>query len=129
MITIFDRTEKFPGKVNFIDDRNNLIGFDMESSCCEDFGWIINGTEYSDKRGGGIFILEEYYFNKRSLKINRRNDEGGEIIITLRGKKRKSFIESVKLPNLYLHIFNNHNGYYSHGFELSIDDEKMVCSI
>ena len=130
MITIFDRTEKFPGKVNFIDDRNNLIGFDMESSCCEDFGWLIEGTDLSNKKDGGVFKLENYSFNKYSFKINRCNDdEGGEIIITLRGKKRKSFIESVKLPNLYLHIFNNHNGYYSHGFELSIDDEKIVCSI
>jgi len=121
MITIFDRTEKFPGKVNFIDERNNLIGFDMESDCCEDFGWFIIDTELNSKKGGGKFILENYNFNKYSFKINRHNDEGGEIIIELKGKKR--------LPNLYLHIFNNHNGYYSHGFELSIDDEKVVCSI
>lgn len=135
MITIFDRTEKFPGKVNFIDEYNNLIGFDMESDCCEDFGWFIEGTDLkgNKKSNGGMFVLDKYNFKTRSLQlINTEDgdDEGGEITIKLTGLDRSfGYFNPKRLPILTLHIFNRHNGYYSHGFELSIDDEKMVCSI
>jgi len=132
MITIFDRTEKFPSKVNFVDEFNNLVGFSMESSCCEDFGWFIEGTDLKGdvNSKGGTFTLENYWFNKYSFVINRDGeDEGGEVIITLKGRRRISVFESKKLPNLMLHIYNRHNGYYSHGFKLSIDDQRMVLSI
>jgi len=29
------------GKVNFVDKNNVLVGYDMNSSCCEEFGWYI----------------------------------------------------------------------------------------
>jgi len=128
MIKIFDRTPAFPGKVNFVDERNNLIGFDMSSCCCEDFGWFITDTELSDKKDGGEFTLEDYHFDVHSLKINRYgDDEGGEIIIKLIGKRAKY---KPGYPRyIYLHIFNKHNGWYNHGFNLKIDDERMECSI
>jgi hypothetical protein len=147
MIKIFDRTPAFPDKVNFIDERNNLIGFDMSSCCCEDFGWFITDTELNNKKGGGEFTLEDYNFNANSLKINRySDDEGGEIIIELKGKHLKDsstiaaeqemyvgasgYINKyLPAPDLYLHIFNKHNGWYSHGFNLKIDDERVECSI
>lgn len=131
MITIFDRTEKFPRKVNFIDEFNNLIGFDMDSQCCENFGWYVEGTDLSGGKGGGTFILDKYHFNTRSLQLlKKEDDEGGEVTIELTGVDRScGYFYPQRLPTLVLHLYNNQNGYYGHGFELSIDDEKMVCLI
>ncbi len=28
-------------------------------------------------------------------------------------------------PDKYLHIFNNHTGYYSHGFEMKVEGEVV----
>lgn len=130
MIKIFDRTQAFPGKVNFIDENNNLIGFDMDSCCCEDFGWYIEGTDLKGDGNskGGKFILQGYYFNRKSLQIiKNRDEEGGKVIIALNGRSIAPF--GKRPPILTLHLFNNHNGYYSHGFNLKIDDETIVSSI
>lgn len=135
MIKIFDRTTSFPNKVNFIDEYNNLIGFSMEADCCADFGWYIEGTDLrgDSKNKGGKFVLQGYCFDIQSLQIlkyQNSEDEGREVNIKLRGIDRSlGYFNPRYLPVLILHIFNKHNGYYSHGFNLKIDDERMEFSI
>lgn len=104
------------GKINFVDRKNVLVGFDMQSSCCEYFGWMItkkiptecveNTCEVSEK------VLESYFFDRRAKPIQSPNtDDGGTITFTLRAPKKRA---------LYLTLFNHHSGYYAHGFEMSV---------
>lgn len=42
---IFERD----GKINFVDENNVLLGYDMSQDCCEHADWFILDTIYSDK--------------------------------------------------------------------------------
>jgi hypothetical protein len=39
---IWNLTETFPGKVNFIDSNNVILGYDLGQSCCEHAFWTIS---------------------------------------------------------------------------------------
>jgi len=62
--------------------------------------------------------LKKYSFDKKFYKHLEGGDldGGGIVIFKLIAPKQK---------NLYLHIYNSHNGYYSHGFEFK-DDKEII---
>jgi hypothetical protein len=106
------------GKINFVDDNNVFVGYDMNENCCEKFGYMLNkkiptnmnifesDLEESD--------LEEFNFaNKfiRDLPHPEYYEEGGAKCFRLEKNNEEA----------YLTIYNYHNGYYSHGFEFSYD--------
>jgi hypothetical protein len=119
MLKIFDRD----GKTNFVDDQNVLVGYDNQQNCCEHADWFICdgaipperpsklNTE-SDVAGLDGFLFDTAYFNdKVAASDSYAVDEGGVVafrLINAEGREK------------FLVLFNSHNGYYSHGFEMNV---------
>ena len=105
---IFDKE----GKINFVDKNNVLVGFDMPAQCCEDFGWFISPIkEKVIKRIAKDFNLSNYAFNPDFFEEAKlEGQEGGMVIFKLVNDGKA----------LYLHLYNSHNGYYSHGFNMNV---------
>ena len=109
------------GKINFVDENNVFVGYDLQSSCCEDADWFISDKEedriYDDlykriiypKYAITSYIFDTKYFEEVECSSV---DEGGMVRFKLICKDK---------PDLFLHLFNCHNGYYSHGFEAKIN--------
>ncbi len=114
---IFDKDSK----INFVDENNVFVGYDMGQDCCELADWFI-----SEKAGKNIInekevkntpdILEYSFDAQYFQEVDSPDvDEGRMVRFKLVAKDK---------PDLYLHIFNAHNGYYGHGFEATINDQK-----
>lgn len=111
-------------KINFVDDNNVLVGFDMGSSCCESFGAFLSreipdqvnnwSTDYEDNgiNPDGFQFDKEFFHTK---KPTEGFDDGG--IATFRLTKGDE--------EIFLTLFNSHNGYYSHGFWLEVGGTKI----
>jgi len=106
-------------RINFVDDNNVLVGFDNESSCCENFGWSIT----SDVLGDRFDYADEgdtldYHFDPKFYQYGAVGtdypDEGLSITFRL--------ISDDGEEDLYLHLWNYHNGYYGHGFNFQIGE-------
>ncbi|MHA1738166.1 MAG: DUF7448 domain-containing protein [Candidatus Heimdallarchaeota archaeon] len=111
-------------KINFVDENNVFVGYDMESSCCEKFGWFINNKPTTKLFDDDDEIIErvianidEYSFDINFFAEYKFDDYGDIINIVIFKLVNEDFDE------LYLHLFNCHNGYYSHGFEYKDADE------
>lgn len=120
---IFNKTERWTEKVNFVDENNVMLGYDMSQSCCEDADWFVTDTLPTP---GGDCIpdvrnqpgedgLAEWKFDpdfKQEIEA-ADTDHGGmvafRIVKRANGRDQKFIV-----------LFNCHNGYYSHGFEFSV---------
>jgi|19_taG_2_1085344.scaffolds.fasta_scaffold00262_10 hypothetical protein len=103
-------------KVNFVDDNNVLVGFDNGQCCCESFGWIISRkVPVNTEDDEGDYDTEGYNFDTSFFKEPDLGDEymdcGG--MVTFRLTKAGGDV-------LFLSLYNSHNGYYSHGFEMEV---------
>lgn len=102
------------GKVNFVDENNVVLGFDMTPDCCEQFGWFIH-TDISKETIDGKVPenIEDYSFDKDFFQdLNVTAGEGGGMVV---------FKIQTKIGDIrYIHLYNFHNGYYSHGFTLEV---------
>ena len=112
-------------KVNFVDDNNVLVGYDFGASCCETFGWYIHDKVGRTNGEDPIFrddmdenainqSLKEWTFDTAFFDrlSNEKNyeDEYMAVFRLVNGDNE-----------LFLHLYNSHNGYYSHGFDFSKD--------
>jgi hypothetical protein len=106
-------------KVNYVDAYNKFVGFDMDSYCCEYFGHGVyhsTGSCPSINKCGDEATgvdLEPYRFADALpvsgiLDMKEYHDDGGGSL----GFR----IVAEGLPDLWVVIWNHHNGYYSHGF-------------
>lgn len=130
---IFDQVDPWPKKVNFVDENNVALGYDLENNCCEYAEWFIADaiiTEIPDYqkdlpalKSTGIkdlagWTFDKTYFKRVEISENEKNDEydgGGIAIFRITNGNSEKFI----------HLFNCHNGYYSHGFAFS-EGEKII---
>jgi hypothetical protein len=109
------------GKTNFVDKNNVVVGFDDESQCCENFGWFcathpkFNNCDDDSKEADTEGDLPETY-DVEPYVFDTTFDDGGIFRLTADG-----------LPNVYLVLYNHHNGYYSHGFCMS-QNERVIHS-
>ena len=98
-------------KVNFVDHENTVVGYDMGQSCCEHAGWYVSEVKRNDTKDEETITegLEEYRFDREFFEHeeSRELDYGGMIRFRLTANGK---------PDLFLQIFNSHNGYYAHGF-------------
>lgn len=106
-------------KVNFIDKNDVFVGYDLGQDCCEEAGWFISDKIEHDCDDGEEIRegLEDYYFVKDFFEGNEdedfnNNDTYMAIFKITDGKNEK-----------YLHLYNCHNGYYCHNFEVKHGDE------
>lgn len=113
---IFNRDRK----INFVDDANVLVGFDYESCCCENFGYFLSrkiptkieeGAENIDTEG---FNFDVKFFEEVT-PAEEYFDCGGMVVFRLvKGDEE-----------IFLSLYNSHNGYYSHGFEMTIGGTQI----
>ena len=117
---IFNETEPWLSKVNFVDENNVVLGYDMNQLCCEDANWFIadtpNTSDYTILQDFDVsdWCFDPAYFksiencsgysesNFAIFKIVKKN--------TLHDPNRSSDDEK------YIYLYNVHSGYYSHGF-------------
>jgi hypothetical protein len=107
-------------KTNFVDDANVLVGFDNYQSCCENFGHFLSrkvptktdeGEEGIDADG---FNFDTKFFRSET-PADEYFEDGG--MVTFRLTKGDE--------EIFLTLYNSHNGYYSHGFEMEVGGEKI----
>lgn len=116
-------------KVNFIDKNDVFVGYDMSQDCCEDAGYVFLtepemygnfDTQIEEDTldlEGYIFDID-YFEDYGDLDLEgskeRWNslDAGGQVFFKLISEGK---------PDIYLSIYNSHNGYYGHGFDTNIN--------
>ena len=106
------------GKINFVDDNNVFVGFDYSQDCCEWFGWgVYDSLPTSIKEGTNDIDVEDYQFDttfyqSATLTENHMDDGGTAVFRLTKGDSE-----------IFLMLFNCHNGYYGHGFSMTCDDK------
>jgi len=123
---IFDKTHG--EKVNFVDQNNVFVGYDLAQDCCEHADWFIADrihldphpdiVKYEETEAAMLEGLEPYSFDKEFFEEYTPSslEAGGMAIFKLVADGQ---------PDRYLHLYNNHNGYYSHGFEMKQNDDTL----
>jgi len=117
MIKIFNKVQGFEEKVNFVDNNNCLVGYDLRQSCSEHAYWIIStipkhaNISLTNRQISELqqYDLSDYeFYNGFILKdnINHLNYVSFKML-----KYPKYNLEDV----MYLHLVNVHNGYYAPG--------------
>ena len=104
------------GKINFVDENNVVVGYDMQSQCCEDFGYffsrqrpdsILYDAENDSDFDFEGFVFDRNFYEEDALN-NSDNDYGNVAIFRLTNGNNE----------IYLTLFNIHNGYYTHNFQV-----------
>jgi hypothetical protein len=115
---IFNQTADYSEKVNFVDINNVFVGYDLSRDGCGRADYFISKEELCNTISGNGIIndLNDYVFDLTYfVEIENENlDEGGMVRFKLICKDK---------PDLFLHLYNIHNGYYGHGFEAKIQDK------
>ena len=135
---IFDSRSGWSTKTNFVDDNNVFVGYDIEQSCCEHADWFIADEitpSLPDQNDGSKqpkdlpgYVFDRDFFKDISDQVTDPDysyndyvynplDAGRMVVFRLTSEKG-----GVK----YLHIFNSHNGYYSHGFSFGEGDNIIM---
>lgn len=124
------------GKVNFVDKYNAVLGFDHTADCCENFGYVVleqipQRLSYTEMDGWDDLLSQEnldlgpYIFDvdianvkPEAIRHWEAMDAGGAVPFQIRNEGTGRV--------LYLLIYNEHNGYYSHGFKFEVGGEKIL---
>jgi hypothetical protein len=112
----FDRD----GKYNFVDENNVYLGYDSNQQCCENAGFFLDnlpmkdGESISGKDHYSVPNLDNFRFDPSFFQFvdaieDDRLDDSSQVAVF-------RIVNDDKSEALYIHLFNTHNGYYSHGF-------------
>ena len=125
------------GKTNFVDTNDILVGFDTYQCCCEDFGYFfaITSGEMA-KEIDPPLNLEDLVFDPDFFKEHPGSDQGGVAVFRLFLPRRFRVDQEMRemerelksnggCEEVFLHLYNHHNGYYSHGFSMTHGDIKI----
>jgi len=127
-------------KTNYIDHNDILVGFDSQQDCCESFGhrWTYKPEfsfvpSWEDECKPEPANLEALVFDIKFFKREDHKWGGGRVmfrlvvpeLLRIRNDKetrriQRQFLADGMLTEAYLILFNHHNGYYSHGFEVTV---------
>lgn len=126
---VFDQIKGFEDKVNFVDENNVVVGYNLYASCCERAGYFFSDKEDESIRDGDYYLddddihyknviteetLEKYVFDAEYCKY------GDSVVIF-------KLISNLENYNpVYLYLYNIHNGYYAHGFAMKKDGIPIV---
>lgn len=111
------------GKFNWVDDFNVVVGFDSEQSCCESFGYeyalsVTAGWDdqvtLKDHPDISAYRFDPTFYHEYGPS---KKDDGLQAVAFRMVADDK--------PELFLILVNSHNGYYSHGFEISVDGKSV----
>jgi hypothetical protein len=129
---IFNKTEGWSTKVNFVDKNNVLVGFDMEESCCEQASWCImrkmpedlnEGLTSNDTSQISDAELKSYVFDTEFFEEKSIGVYAGHVDCLAIFKLVNRWWSGCR-QEAYLILRNQHNGYYAHGFEAKIGDDS-----
>ena len=128
---ITNHEQGWDSKVNFTDSKDVFVGYDTYASCCEHAGWFISessetnyecSANYEDREQESKALVDGYKFDTSFFhELDGDNlEDGGQVCFKLVKDGEK---------DLFLHLFNSHNGYYNHGFEAKVGGEvwKQGC--
>lgn len=108
------------GKINFVDENNVYVGYDLRQDCCEDADWFLHRDRCAKINPAGAeepdlttFRFDPDFFE--DVLECTGLDEGGMVRFRL----------TDGTETLYLHLYNCHNGYYGHGFTMEIGGKVM----
>lgn len=109
-------------KINFVDARNTVVGFDWEHQCCERFWcqWLDSDRNKIEGFQEGsepemTETIEGFWFDTDYHEIDSGDHHGceeeswAEFRIT-NGKEER-----------FLRLYNCQNGYYTHGFDMQVN--------
>lgn len=106
------------GRINFIDDNDNFVGFDFESCCCENFGWHA-ATELTAIAPDKEPSLDGFRFDTSIEPLDVDSSDDEEAVVAFKCVNDAGDV-------VYLHLSNSHNGYYSHGWDASWGPEGSL---
>lgn len=109
-------------RMNWVDSNNVFVGFYNEQDCCEEWG----GGYWSslDKDAVRVDVNEDnndYVFDTSFYIENFAWEEDYD-----RDVNRAAFKLTNGVNDIFLVIWNEHNGYYAHGFEFCNGDTVIV---
>jgi hypothetical protein len=112
-------------KVNFVDDANVLVGFDNDQKCYERFGYFLSRNIPSEIEADEIdpegFNFDTAFFRQIGPDETSFCDDCGGLV---------TFRLTKGTEEIFLTLYNSHNGYYSHGFEMTVGGTKIHhCAI
>lgn len=112
MVKFFERD----GKYNWVDEYNVVVGFSATSCCCEQYGYfysLVPKPSETDFQWDTLSEteLKDYHFVPEFYESNWTSENGNE---------QEGIFKMINSAGetIYLTIFNYHNGYYAHGFEM-----------
>ena len=122
---IFDRVDPWPSKVNFVDENNVVLGYDVRQACCEYAGWFIAGRlcrRIPEERNfphdlSGWRFDPSWFREVTGIWTEGRKVRGTGPMVVFRIMKCQD--------ERFIHLFNCHNGYYTHGFELKAGEDVL----
>jgi hypothetical protein len=110
-------------KHNWVDECNNLVGFDTGQCCCENARWFYQATDVEIQEDAQVSVseaeLDAYSFDTKYEP--KRFDNGGVYDVDGYVLFR---LTACGEEDLFLVLANEHNGYYSHGWESLLGDKK-----
>lgn len=108
------------GKINYVDNNNVIVGYDISHQCCESFDHFLAFDEHAEENDFLIDLeLDDYNFDTSYFKETGDNDE------YMDGSRVSFLLTAEGCPDIYLILTNYHNGYYSHGFEMTREKEVI----
>lgn len=135
---IFESNQGGNRKLNFVGKNNVLVGFSYDTHCCETFGWFIyhevvkHVNDWQELPVGDADTegasLENYVFDVEYFReVEMKHDDGSydtcmAVFRLIQDPNEKAAI--ARHPR-YLHLYNHHNGYYSHGFEMNVGGRNI----
>lgn len=113
--------------INFVDENNVFVGYSLEQNCCEHADWFI-----SDQKKNTAVDENDYWVKNEIVELSSYSFDTkffeefkDEYCLDNVNFARFKLISENK-PDLYLHLYNCHNGYYSHGFEFKIGEDTIT---
>lgn len=121
---IIDGAGAWGARINFVDENNVVVGFDNIRDCCEDFGYYLTkekpaGVRPADELEGLDFpgFNFDTSFTPAVDLLPSSDCVGGSLTFRL---------VNAEGEELFLTLYNYHNGYYCHGWELKNGDATVA---
>jgi hypothetical protein len=117
--------------INFVDERDTYVGYDLSQSCCEHASWrIVSKAGRVVADGDEKLNLEQVNRELAPFKLDREFFEEGGGVDTSDGNWAKfRFYRKPECTyedaELFLVLYNCHNGYYGHGFVVEHGGEQV----
>jgi len=117
---IFQRSDKhgYGNRLNVVDENNVFVGYDYGQSCCENFGYYFTFTEPTEAKDEGDYQgdVDENSFDHSGYLFDVTYNK--DLPVPSYSGATSFKLTKVGHPDLYLVLYNYHNGYYSHGFNM-----------